>query len=117
MHRADLYLRIAFLFEKFAIAVGTWSWLEHVTSKKDMGNHSVGGHPGDHRRTQWVKTSPTEEIGARINFIMRTGKSSMQEQSRKFFNLDIDLCMILTIVSFPLGGYPYSMFPASILTT
>lgn len=79
MHRADLYLRIAFLIEKFVIAVGIWSWLEHVTSK-DMGNHSVGGHPGDHRRTQWVETSPREEIGAGINFIMRTGKSSVHRK-------------------------------------
>lgn len=37
--RADLYLLIAFLIEKFVIAVGIWSWLEHITSKKDMASH------------------------------------------------------------------------------
>ena len=76
VHRADRYLHIAFLIEKFVSAVGTWSWLEHVTSKNDLASHSVGGHPGNRRRTQWVETSPREEIATGINFIMRTGKSS-----------------------------------------
>lgn len=80
MHRADLYLHIAFLIEKFVSAVGTWSWLEHVTSKNDMASRSLGGHPGDLRRTQWVETSPRDETAAGINFIMRTGESSMHRK-------------------------------------